>query len=118
MPLDASAWEVDREDDGDDKRPSVSRIPTVAEDPMHAPPWKAVSFSGHWEVTTDRGDDRNEYDVFEDPPEWAVRLAAESPELLSICETALNCGVLDANAGPTTAEIIRRIYAVKKRLSQ
>ncbi len=91
-------------------------IPAIAEDPMYAPPWKAVNFYGQWEVTTDRGNERDEYDVFECAPEWAVKLAAVAPELLSICENALSCGVLDARSGLATAEIIRRIMAVKVKL--
>ncbi len=117
MPLDASGREIDLETTDTTKKPLAGRIPTVDEDPMHAPPWKVACFFGSWEVTTDRGTELIEYDVFEDPPEWAVRLAAEAPELMSICEMALSCGVLDTNAGPTTAELIRRIYEVKRRLN-
>lgn len=62
------------------------KIPTIDEDSHHAPPWKVdAPFPdrelGVWGVTTDRGDPRDEYDVFEDPPEWAVRLAALAPSL-------------------------------------
>lgn len=62
------------------------KIPTIDEDSHHAPPWKVdAPFPnpelGVWGVTTDRGDPRDEYDVFEDPPEWAVRLAVLAPTL-------------------------------------
>jgi hypothetical protein len=96
------------------------KIPTIAEDPYHAPPWKVdapVFGQGVWSVSTDRGGDLSEeYDLLENPPEWAVRLIAIAPELLSICETALSCGVLDVRSGPTTADIVRRIYTVQARL--
>ncbi len=56
------------------------------------------------------------HDSYDDYPN--AQLLASSWELLSICETALSCGILDARSGPTTAEIVRRIMAVKVKIER
>jgi type VI protein secretion system component VasF len=47
------------------------------------PPWKATEINGFWEVTTDRGDPGEEYDVTSSGDEEVARLQAAAPALLN-----------------------------------
>ncbi len=115
MPSDASDSKVDRETDDTAVKPPVTARPTPG--PYY--------IGGHREIYARLPNGEMRViafrpmfpdDIGEDYPN--AQLLASSWELLSICETALSCGVLDARSGPATAEIIRRIMAVKAKIER
>jgi len=57
---------------------------------QNLPPWKATEIHGFWEVTTDRGDPSDEFDVTASGDEEVIRLAAAAPALLAACEATLD----------------------------
>ncbi len=113
MPSDASDHKVDRETDDTAAKPANARRPTPG--PYYIGSHREIYATlpnGEMRVIAFRpmfpDNDGADYPN--------AKLLASSWELLDICETALSCGVLDARSGPTTAEIIRRIMAVKAKL--
>ncbi len=113
MPSDASDSEVDLETDDTAAKPTTAHKPTPG--PYYLGGNREIYAklpNGVMRVVAFRPMFPD--DIGEDYPN--AQLLASSWELLDICETALSCGVLDARSGPATAEIIRRIYAVKTKL--